>query len=883
MFARGDDDSHTAPSMDTQETGEHLVDAVHYIREKGSLHHEETLAQDRASEAGRVTARARAGSDAALLALEDEPIVTDTSSLDKWHLWAESRAKAHADRVHPRLETEDGAPRLVPLDASMATIEQVVGLAPRLFFDFLRLCSGLCFLGFLSSLPSLSASVASYSSVYANGTLAGPAALAALSIGGRLDCHGVSGAPIRSLVHGDECAGVKWINFLAALFEVGFTLVVFFALRAFRHRMGIINEQGEAHHALVSEYSVCLYGLPSDATPLHVKAHLETALRKWVMQKLKRLKEPHWSDDADPRVRQRKQEELEQLEKQVAGPVPPWQVHDVTMILDYGSVLRARQRLAPLQQKLDRAKARLQQAQGRGHLSAKSIKALTKAESLAQKRFSATSQKLEHLDFSGSYRACGAFVTFETQVGCRSAMEAFDSGLISLFAQPAYLRYPISGPPLPAVRAAEANLAHEIDDQAVADAMAIYETQPLKPAMRLRAYPASHPEDCTFENVPYELGRLPAKAAVFTLCRRIFSRTILVLVLAISAILIVAIKSSADDLQTRAQQLATEQGAAAAAPQLFVKQATAAVNAGMSAIPVLVVLFLTETVGFLANFERHSTFSAREEVKTRLLTISAFLSLGFVALLVGFGSSRRQRNIFCPFCPERAGLEGLTGQTNGTAFCCLLGPDGLLLRSDTIDLSADWHIEVGAVVAFSMILQIFIGAAAPLVGAAVSALRRRLLLKSRVTVEDVLALHTGPAFNVPGLISKAISFFAVVLMYSAAVPLLYLVGFVYFASQYLLLKWAVLRVWQRPPQYSYKLLHGSMGLLQFSVALHALLGWWAYSESPGFPLSGDTWYRPLLGGSERTDWFSGSGFNWQWDADGFGLVDHINSWWVSPL
>jgi len=80
-----------------------------------------------------------------------------------------------------------------------------------------------------------------------------------------------------------------------------------------------------------------------------------------------------------------------------------------------------------------------------------------------------------------------------------------------------------------------------------------------------------------------------------------------------------------------------------------------------------------------------------------------------------------------------------------------------------------------------------------------------------------------------------------VIIYSAVMPILYLLGVLFCALQHAASKWAVLRLHPTPPAHSYKLVRDTLGWAPWAALCHLCIAFWAYSVTPGFQLTAFSW------------------------------------------
>ena len=386
---------------------------------------------------------------------------------------------------------------------------------------------------------------------------------------------------------------------------------------------------------------------------------------------------------------------------------------------------------------------------------------------------------------------------------------------------------------------------------------------------RLRALPAPHPVDVLHENLPCRVGSLPACRSWNTLARRILSRGIMVGALLCSVVAIIVVNTYKNSQVVAA---ATD---AAEATETNVNVATGQLISNAASFVVVVVNVLLEYLaGFIGIFERHETVSGTRKTKVNVLTVAQWINLGFVNLVV---SASAPKNVLtniendgwmCWRVPEGGSKE----------FCCLIGPTGLLLRGSYLTMDAGWHKEVGAAMLYTFLLQCIATSVSPLLPAFKLYCARRSW-RSQLTLVEMENTWTGPEWDGPRFIGKAFAFFAVVVSYGAALPLVYSVGVAYFGVTWIVNRWAVLRLHRTPPVLSCVLLSDTMWWAEIALFWHAGFGFWSYASLPTYPLGSGSWAAPFSNYSDTTAAIlSASNLTASLLADdGYDITGHVNS------
>ncbi|KAL3933881.1 MAG: hypothetical protein SGPRY_000085 [Prymnesium sp.] len=152
--------------------------------------------------------------------------------------------------------------------------------------------------------------------------------------------------------------------------------------------------------------------------------------------------------------------------------------------------------------------------------------------------------------------------------------------------------------------------------------------------------------------------------------------------------------------------------------------------------------------------------------------------------------------------------------------------------------------EVGAPIVYTMVLQVFFALFIPLLPG-VEHWRARRAWSSKFTLGEMIKLHTRPEPNLPIIVGKAYAFLFVTTIWGGAMPLLYLLGMLFFLSASLVHRYVMLRLHCHPPVYSPSLLYKTLWWVEPAVFFKLLATCWAYANVPSEPFGADQWTAPF--------------------------------------
>ena len=168
------------------------------------------------------------------------------------------------------------------------------------------------------------------------------------------------------------------------------------------------------------------------------------------------------------------------------------------------------------------------------------------------------------------------------------------------------------------------------------------------------------------------------------------------------------------------------------------------------------------------------------------------------------------------------------------SFACLFGPSGFFLRGNHFAFGPDWYLTVGVSICFTLFIQLCTRALLPWVGLAIVRAKRRWQWRAQPTLEAMKQLFTGPECALSMKLGKLHAFFAIAIIFSSLLPLLFLFLFLYSILAYAVDKFLFLRLYRSPPPYSHTLISTTLWWVKYACALKLLLGWCAPCRAMGF-------------------------------------------------
>lgn len=154
------------------------------------------------------------------------------------------------------------------------------------------------------------------------------------------------------------------------------------------------------------------------------------------------------------------------------------------------------------------------------------------------------------------------------------------------------------------------------------------------------------------------------------------------------------------------------------------------------------------------------------------------------------------------------------------------------------DLSPHWYSAVGATIIFCMILNIFTPHIASLFLWLYTRLRRACDKKwctggkktKRLTKKEFINLYVGPSFDIGTRYSEILTSIFVILIYSAGMPILYLLCFLFLIITYWVDKALILRLYRNPPHIDLYVSKLFNTIILIGMVVHFGFAIWIYGN-----------------------------------------------------
>merc|ERR1712118_479480 len=96
-------------------------------------------------------------------------------------------------------------------------------------------------------------------------------------------------------------------------------------------------------------------------------------------------------------------------------------------------------------------------------------------------------------------------------------------------------------------------------------------------------------------------------------------------------------------------------------------------------------------------------------------------------------------------------------------------------------------------------------------------------------------VFTNPDFNLALRAAQTMNVIFLIIMYSAGMPILNLIGAGYCFFSFWIDKWVLLRYAKKPPQYNDMLVRKALKMMPYAVLLHMGIGCWTFANNLLFP------------------------------------------------
>eukprot|EP00928_Gymnodinium_smaydae_P096960 TRINITY_DN8671_c0_g1_i3.p1 TRINITY_DN8671_c0_g1~~TRINITY_DN8671_c0_g1_i3.p1 ORF type:complete len:1119 (-),score=283.36 TRINITY_DN8671_c0_g1_i3:111-3467(-) len=163
------------------------------------------------------------------------------------------------------------------------------------------------------------------------------------------------------------------------------------------------------------------------------------------------------------------------------------------------------------------------------------------------------------------------------------------------------------------------------------------------------------------------------------------------------------------------------------------------------------------------------------------------------------------------------------------------------------DFTLDWYVSIGSMLCITILGQVFSTTMPPLVMSfCVHPITTRVFGRGQVLQDRLNEVYELPEWNLPLRMAQTMTVIFVIAMYSAGLPVLWAVGFVYCLVAFWLDKWELLRGSKKPPAYRQNVIDICMHMLPLAAFLHTIVACWTMGNQSLFP---SAWSR-LIGVAE---------------------------------
>ena len=225
---------------------------------------------------------------------------------------------------------------------------------------------------------------------------------------------------------------------------------------------------------------------------------------------------------------------------------------------------------------------------------------------------------------------------------------------------------------------------------------------------------------------------------------------------------------------------------------------------------------LRESLRLSAKFEGHYTVSEKLSSAFSKMWVLQFVNTAIILIIIN--------NRFSP--------DGLiTTVTRAT------GTSGILFNGDYADFNTEWYALVG----ITIFTNAFIGGIAPVGGIStyfIGLLKRcwdrgcskDIRKTKKIIQEEYEAVYTGTSIQYDTRFSVMIAMIWVIMMFAAAIPMLYLAGFVLCFVLYWTDKTLFVKYFRTPPKHGSTLGHQVRSIIEWSLIMHLFMGLYMISN-----------------------------------------------------
>merc|ERR1711998_556842 len=239
----------------------------------------------------------------------------------------------------------------------------------------------------------------------------------------------------------------------------------------------------------------------------------------------------------------------------------------------------------------------------------------------------------------------------------------------------------------------------------------------------------------------------------------------------------------------------------------------------------------------LAKMERHASQTDLLVSTASKLFNAQILNTGIVLLIVTAGFPDMYAQYTC--WDQEAADKIYDGNTTDELFTayCLVGKAGLAFKGVGTDFDPAWFVNVGAAVMMTLIIQTGIVVGPTMLAWFLFKLKVVLTKGSKITVDSMETLLTGPKFKLDKRMGETMNYIGVVFIFGFGSPLIYLLGYLHFTITYYTDKFACLDLYSYPPQYDEVLITKNLKVFKWLLFMHSLFAFWVYGLTPGVQIS----------------------------------------------
>lgn len=235
---------------------------------------------------------------------------------------------------------------------------------------------------------------------------------------------------------------------------------------------------------------------------------------------------------------------------------------------------------------------------------------------------------------------------------------------------------------------------------------------------------------------------------------------------------------------------------------------------GYLAAGIIAVLVLNAALlfvyGSMVDFERPISFTDLSMSQLWKLFIAQFVNTGILVLVINFSIKR---------------------YPTGWSWLQVLAVG----RGSFDDMSSGWYTAVGSGIILQIAIQLVSNTLPLLLSSFIVAPIMLRFSSKFVTQHAMDQFYLMPQFNLSLRLAQTMNVIFVILMYSAGMPAMYILGCLYCIVCYWTDKIILLRASSKPPSYSDKIMRFCMNMFPLAALLHIFMACWTFGSPYLFP------------------------------------------------